>query len=162
MDFLLLIIGFLCMVVGILGSVLPILPGPIMSWIGLFLLYFTKTVPQNNWILGITFIATIAITILDYTIPAKGAKRFGGSRYGVWGTNIGLIIGLFFPPIGFIIGLFVGAFVGEICFNPNDQNRALKAAFGAFLGFLTSSFIKLALGVAYLILFVIVACQYFL
>lgn len=162
MDYLLLVIGFLCMVVGILGSVLPILPGPIMSWIGLFLLYFTKTVPHNNWILGFTLVATIVITILDYTIPAKGTKRFGGSRYGVWGTNIGLIIGLFFPPIGFIVGLFVGAFVGEICFNPKDKNRALKAAFGAFLGFLTSGFIKLVLGVAYLILFVIIACQYFL
>ncbi|MNS24645.1 hypothetical protein D3C72_564980 [compost metagenome] len=120
MDILLLILGFLCVVVGIFGSFLPVLPGPGISWIGLALLYFTDTVPANYWILGIALLITILISVLDYVIPAKGTKRFGGSSYGIWGTNIGLIVGILAPiPFGFIIGPFVGAFIGELIWIKN-------------------------------------------
>ena len=85
MDIALLILGFLLMLVGILGSFLPVLPGPPISWVGLLLLYLTKAVPDNWWVLGITFVIAIAITILDYVIPAMGTKRFGGSKAGMWG-----------------------------------------------------------------------------
>ena len=115
MDIVLLIIGFACMIAGILGSFLPVLPGPGLSLIGLVLLYFTNAVPMNYWMLGVCSVITIVISILDYVIPAKGTKRFGGSTYGIWGTNIGLVVGIFAPiPFGFIIGPFVGAFVGEL------------------------------------------------
>lgn len=159
MDVILVILGFICCVVGLFGSFLPVLPGPPISWLGLLLLYLTNYVEANYWVLGITFIITIAITVLDYTIPAKGTKQFGGTKYGVWGTNIGLIIGLFFPPIGFIIGLFVGAFVGELIYNSKDKKGALKAAFGAFLGFLVSSFMKFMICFCYLLLFLFVAIR---
>lgn len=150
MDSLLLVIGFACMIIGILGSFLPVLPGPSLSWIGLVLLYFTHSVPANYWILGITFLVTVIISILDYVIPAKGTKKFGGSSYGIWGTNIGLIIGIFAPvPFGFVIGPFVGAFIGELIYDFKDHKRALKAASGSFIGFLTSSFIKFVLSIAY-------------
>lgn len=157
MDIILIFLGLICCVVGLFGSFLPALPGPPISWLGLLLLYFTSFVQMNYWVLGITFLLTVAISILDYTIPAKGAKKFGGTKYGVWGTNIGLIIGLFFPPIGFIIGLFLGAFIGELIYNSKDKKGALKAAFGAFLGFLVSSFMKFMMCLSFLILFVWVA-----
>lgn len=157
MDIILVVLGLICCVVGMFGSILPALPGPPISWLGLLLLYFTSFVQMNYWVLGITFLLTVAISILDYTIPAKGAKKFGGTKYGVWGTNIGLIIGLFFPPIGFIIGLFLGAFIGELIYNSQDKKGALKAAFGAFLGFLVSSFMKFMMCLSFLILFVWVA-----
>lgn len=157
MDIILVILGLICSIVGLFGSFLPALPGPPISWLGLLLLYFTSFVQMNYWVLGITFLLTVAISILDYTIPAKGAKKFGGTKYGVWGTNIGLIIGLFFPPIGFIIGLFLGAFIGELIYNSKDKKGALKAAFGAFLGFLVSSFMKFMMCLSFLILFVWVA-----
>lgn len=154
MDILLLILGFACVVTGIFGSFLPVLPGPSISWVGIVLLYFTKAVPTNYWILGISLLITIALTVLDYVIPAKGTKKFGGSKYGIWGTNIGLIVGIFAPiPLGFIIGPFVGAFVGELIYDKQDHQRALKAATGSLLGFLASSFMNFVVCMMYLGLF---------
>lgn len=92
--------------------------------------------------MGLTLLATVVIVVLDYVIPAQGTKRFGGSKYGIWGTNLGLLIGLFIPPFGFIIGPFVGAFIGELLFDQNNINRAFKAATGSFIGFLASTFMK--------------------
>ena len=155
MDYLLLGLGLLCMVVGILGSFLPVLPGPPISWVGLLLLYLTTAVEMNYWILGGTLFFAIVVAILDYVIPAQGTKRFGGSSYGVWGTNIGLLVGILTPiPLGFIIGPFVGAFVGELIYNSKDGRRALKAAIGSFLGFLASTFMKFMICMIYLGLFV--------
>jgi uncharacterized protein YqgC (DUF456 family) len=107
MDVLLLIIGFICMLSGILGCFLPVLPGPGISWAGIALLYLTTAIPANYCILGITLVITIVISILDYVIPAKGTKRFGGSSYGIWGTNIGLIIGIQFLVCLLFLGLFI-------------------------------------------------------
>lgn len=162
MDVILVVLGLICSILGLLGSFLPALPGAPLSWIGLLLLYLTDYVENNYWVLGITLLLTIIVSILDYTIPAQGTKKFGGTKYGVWGTNIGLIIGLFFPPIGFIIGLFVGAFIGELIYNSQDKKGALKAAFGAFLGFLVSSFMKFMLCFSFLILFLIVSIKNYL
>jgi uncharacterized protein YqgC (DUF456 family) len=161
MDIALLLIGFCCMILGILGSFLPVLPGPGLSWLGILLLYLTNAVPMNYWILGITLLITIVISILDYTIPAQGTKRFGGSSYGIWGTNIGLVVGIFAPvPFGFLIGPFVGAFVGELIYNSTDHKRALKAATGSLIGFLASSFMKFVICTIFLGLFIAVAWHY--
>ncbi|MBF7092350.1 DUF456 domain-containing protein [Flavobacterium sp. ALJ2] len=160
MDSLLLLLGFICMIIGILGSFLPVLPGISLSWLGLLLLYLTKAVTMNYWVLGITLAITIIISILNYIIPAKGTKRFGGSSYGIWGTNIGLVLGIFVPiPFGFIIGPFVGAFIGELLYDYKDHNRALKAATGSFIGFLASSFINFMLCIIFFGLFLTVVWQ---
>jgi uncharacterized protein YqgC (DUF456 family) len=144
------------MIVGILGSFLPVLPGPAASWLGILLLYCTA-IPMNYWIVGITLIITIILSVLDYIIPAKGTKRFGGSKYGIWGTNIGLIVGLVAPiPFGFLIGPFIGALIGELAFNPKDHNRAFKAATGSLLGFLASTFIQFLVCALFLGLFITV------
>jgi len=161
MDLLLLIIGFTLMILGVFGSFLPVLPGPSLSWIGLILLYFTNAVPVNYWILLISFLITVIISILDYLIPAKGTKKFGGSSYGIWGTNIGLIVGILTPiPFGFIIGPFVGAFIGELLCDYKDHGRALKAATGSFIGFLASSFMKFVVCMMYLGLFLWIVWEY--
>ena len=161
MDLLLLIIGFALMILGVFGSFLPVLPGPSLSWIGLLLLYFTNAVPTNYWILGISFLITVVVSVLDYVIPAKGTRKFGGSSYGIWGTNIGLIVGIFAPiPFGFIIGPFVGAFVGELIYDYKDHNRAFKAAAGSFIGFLASSFMKFVLCMMHLGLFFWIVWKY--
>ena len=161
MDILLLIFGFSCIITGLFGSFLPVLPGPSVSWVGLALLYFTKAVPANYWILGIALLITVVISVLDYVIPAKGTKRFGGSSYGIWGTNIGLVIGILAPiPFGFLIGPFVGALIGELIYDFKDHNRALKAAAGSFVGFLASSFMKFVVCVMYLGLFLWIVWQY--
>ena len=161
MDILLLILGFACIITGLFGSFLPVLPGPSVSWVGLALLYFTKAVPANYWILGIALLITVVISVLDYIIPAKGTKRFGGSSYGIWGTNIGLVIGILAPiPFGFLIGPFLGALIGELIYDFKDHNRAFKAAAGSFVGFLASSFMKFVICVMYLGLFVWIVWQY--
>lgn len=160
MDSLLLLLGFICMIVGILGSFLPVLPGISLSWVGLLLLYMTKVVPMNYWVLGITLAVTVVISVLNYIIPAKGTKKFGGSTYGVWGTNIGLVVGIFAPiPFGFIIGPFAGAFIGELIYDRKDHNRALKAATGSFIGFLASSFINFMLCIIFFGLFLTIVWQ---
>lgn len=143
------------MLLGILGSLLPALPGPPISWVGLLLLYLCPGMERNYWILGITLVIAIVIAILDYIIPAKGTKRFGGSKYGIWGTNIGLIVGIFAPiPFGFIIGPFVGALIGELLYDKKDSTRATKAAIGSFIGFLAGTFIKFVVSIAYLGFFI--------
>lgn len=159
MDILLLIAGFVCMIVGIFGSFLPVLPGPTISWVGLLLLYLTTAVPNNYWILGITLVVILVLMVLDYVIPAKGTKKFGGSSYGIWGTNIGLIVGFFFPPFGFIIGAFVGAFIGELIYDKQDHKRALKAATGSFLGFLASAFMKFVVCIIFMGLYIFIVWQ---
>ena len=153
MDIILLIIGFILILGGIVGSVLPVLPGPITSWFGLLLLYITEAVPMSYSFLGTTFVLAILIFILDYFIPGMGAKKFGGSKYGVRGTTIGLIVGIiFFPPFGIIVGPFAGALIGELIYGTKTK-LAIKAAFGSLLGLLTSTFLKLLVACCYAVLF---------
>jgi uncharacterized protein len=153
LDFALLVIGFILIIIGIIGSVLPVLPGPTLSWVGLLLVFFHKDIPMNYMVIIVTGIIAIGINILDYIIPAKSVKKYGGSKYAIWGTNIGLLLGLFFPPLGFLIGPFIGAFVGQMYFNSQDQKTAFKVALGSFIGFITGTFMKLIVCFVYLGLF---------
>ena len=142
MEYILLILGICLLIVGIIGSILPALPGLPISWLRLLCIFFIPGIETNYWLLGITLVITIILSILDYFIPAKGTKMFGGTSYGIWGTNIGLVVGLFFPPLGFLICPFLGAFIGELIYNSQDKKRALNAAFGSFIGFLAGTFMK--------------------
>jgi hypothetical protein len=153
-DILLVIIGLILCLTGIIGSVLPVLPGPPLGWLGLLSLELTDAIPNNYWFLGITFVIAIGIFLLDYMLPAISTKKFGGSKAGAIGAVLGLIIGLISPiPFGFIIGPFVGAFIGEFVFNKTEGPQALKAAFGSFLGFIASTFMKLVVSFSFLIFF---------
>jgi len=155
MDIVLLIIGFVLCLIGIIGSFLPVLPGPFTSWIGLLLLCITKVVPQDWTFLGITLGIAVFVWILDYIVPVWGTKRFGGTKYGMIGSSLGLLIGvLFFPPFGIILGPFAGAFVGELVKNSSESSRALKAAFGSFLGFLAGTLIKFTVSVIFLVFYI--------
>ncbi len=160
MDLFLTILAAFFIILGVIGSFLPVLPGPLTSWIGLLIFHLTDVVPMNWTFLIITLVVAITIWILDYIIPAMGTKRFGGSRAGMIGTSLGLIIGLLSPiPGGIIIGPFVGALVGELL-NKSEFNKALKAAFGSFLGFLASTFIKFIVALIFLGLFIVKIVEY--
>lgn len=148
------------MVLGVMGSFLPVLPGPLTSWVGLLMLHFTTVVPMNKTFLIITFCVALTIWILDYIIPVMGTKRFGGSKAGIIGTSIGLIVGLVAPiPGGIIIGPFCGALIGELI-SENEFKKAVKAAFGSFLGFLASTFIKFIVAIIYFGFFIIKLFKY--
>jgi hypothetical protein len=154
MDIFLLLLGFCFMGLGLIGSFLPILPGPLTGWLGLLILHLTKAVPMDLTFLGITLGIALLIWVLDYFIPAMGTKKFGGSRLGVIGTTVGLIIGLISPiPLGFIFGAFIGALTGELIHDSKDTSRAVKAAFGSFLGFIFSTTIKFMISLVFLVLF---------
>lgn len=160
MEYFLLILGFILMLVGIIGSILPALPGPPISWVGILMLYLCEGISINYWILAVTLLIAVVIGILDYIIPAKGTKYFGGSKYGIWGTNIGLVVGIFAPiPFGFLIGPFVGALVGELIYNSQEKGRAFKAATGSFIGFLAGTFMKVLVSLLFLGLFLVLVWQ---
>ena len=159
-DILLVILAAFFMFLGIIGSFLPILPGPLTSWIGLLILHLTDAIPMNWTFLGITLFFAIAVWLLDYIIPALGTKKFGGSKAGMVGTTIGLFVGLLSPIAGgIIIGPFFGALIGELA-NKADSKTAVKAAFGSFLGFITSTFLKFVVAIIYLGLYISKVWEY--
>ena len=154
MDLFLITLAAFLMILGIIGSFLPVLPGPITSWFGLLVVYLMSKIELSTTTLFITLIIAIFIWILDYIIPALGTKKLGGTKAGMIGTSVGLIIGLLAPiPGGIIVGPFLGALIGELIYKA-DFRTALKAAFGSLLGFLTSTFIKLVVAVIYMGIFV--------
>lgn len=142
MDLFWFILGIVLMLVGLAGCILPFLPGPPLCFIGLWMQQLRTDVPYSADFLLLWAGITIAVTLLDYIIPMYGTRKFGGSKYGIWGCTLGLILGLFIPPWGIILGPFLGAFAGEFIANTNS-NQALKAAFGSFLGFLFGTLLKL-------------------
>ena len=155
MDILCLLIGLILMLVGIVGSILPVIPGTPISWLGLIVLYLAPSMEFDWTFIIITGIVGIGIYIMDYIIPAIGTKKFGGSKAGAWGTTIGLIIGILAPiPFGILIGPFVGALVGELAFNKTEGPQAFKAAIGSFFGFLASTFLKFFATLVFLGLFI--------
>lgn len=137
-------IGIICLVVGILGSIFPVLPGPPVAYASLILLHFTNKHPFSINFLVIMGLVVVIVAVLDYVVPVWGTKKFGGSKYGTWGSTIGILVGLFLGPFGIILGPFFGALAGELI-GKKEFNDALKAAFGSFIGFLTGVVMKLAL-----------------
>jgi uncharacterized protein len=142
-DYLLLILGILFMIVGIIGCLVPVLPGPPISFLGLIMLHLTRFGHFTNSTLITLGIIAVVVTILDYIVPIWGTRRFGGSKYGTRGATVGLIIGFFLGPLGIIIGPLLGAFVGEMIFK-DDIKYAVRAGFGSLLGFMTGIGLKLA------------------
>jgi uncharacterized protein YqgC (DUF456 family) len=141
MDIVLIVIGASLILVGFLGSFIPILPGTPVTYCGLLVLQLT-TQPFTTTFLVIWALIVATIMVLDNLIPAYGTKKLGGSAYGVWGSIIGMIIGIFFfPPFGMMIGPLLGAFVGELV-GGKSSNRAMKSALGSFAGLLVNTVMK--------------------
>ena len=131
------------MLIGIVGCLLPIIPGPPICYVGLLLLRLTDSAPFNTNFLILWAVLTVVAQGLDYIVPTYGTKKYGGTKAGVWGSIGGLIIGMiFFPPFGIILGPMIGAFVGELMTGRNRKD-ALRSAWGSFVGFLLGTLIKL-------------------
>lgn len=143
MDIILIIGWLLLIIIGLIGSLMPILPWPPISFIGILLLHWTGSIAFAPWLLWVLGWLTVLTIVLDYTIPQRGTKKFGGTKYGTWWSTLGLLAGLiFFPPLWLIIGPIIGAFVGEYLHN-NDKKHALRSAWGSFVGFVLWVGIKL-------------------
>ena len=144
MEMVLVMFAFILLVVGLLGAVLPILPGPPLSFLGLLLLQWSGRGGFSLAFLLIWAGITVVITIMDYILPSLMARQFGGSRKAAIGSFLGLIAGLFiFPPWGLIFGSFFGALIGELIHNSTNGAKAFKVALGAFLAFIVGSGAKL-------------------
>lgn len=141
METILVIIGVILIIGGFLGSFLPVLPGPPVSYVGLLLLQFTANPPFTLTFLVVWALIVGTVMILDNVVPAYGTKKFGGSPYGIWGSMIGLVIGVFFPPAGLVAGPLAGAFIGEFVAG-KKSNQAFRSAFGSFIGFLAGTLLK--------------------
>jgi uncharacterized protein YqgC (DUF456 family) len=142
MDIVLIIIGLLLLLTGIIGCVLPVVPGPPLSYLALLMLQLTSWGDFSARFLWISAGVAVFVTVLDFVVPVWGTKRFGGTRGGLWGASLGLVAGLFLGPVGIILGPFLGAFLGELI-GHSDSDRAMKAAFGSFIGLLTGVVLKL-------------------
>ncbi|MFZ5971687.1 MAG: DUF456 domain-containing protein [Bacteroidota bacterium] len=136
------IVASIVMLGGLAGCIVPLLPGPPLSYGALLLLQLRVDPPFTLKFLVTWGIIMAVVTLLDYFIPIWGTKKFGGSSYGVWGCGIGLLLGFFFGPVGIVVMPFLGALVGEWMANRNSD-QALRAAFGSFLGFLAGTLLKL-------------------
>lgn len=142
MEITLLILAGICMVVGIIGCIVPGLPGTPIAYAGLWVAQATDRVDLSWQMLLIWGIVTIVVTVLDYVVPAWGTKRYGGTRWGVWGSTIGVFAGLFFGPTGVIVCPLLGAILGELL-GGKEMQQALKAGWGSFIGLMCGTLLKL-------------------
>ncbi|MGD8538981.1 MAG: DUF456 domain-containing protein [Candidatus Aminicenantes bacterium] len=137
-------LGLICLIIGIIGCIIPGIAGPPFSFLALILLSIAKGwEPFSAKFLVIMAIITIVVTALDYIVPAAGAKKFGASKAGFWGAVLGLFGGLIlFPPFGIIVGAFLGAIIGELTAG-KEGRQALKAGWGVFMGVMFGMLLKL-------------------
>ncbi|MDR1803868.1 MAG: DUF456 domain-containing protein [Treponema sp.] len=162
MEIILIVVAFLFLLAGLVGSVVPAIPGPPLGYVGLLLLQWSGHGGFSIAFLVLWAAITIAVTVMDNFLPAWMTKRFGGSRMAVIGSVLGIIVGMFFVPIGLLIGPFLGALAGELINSHVKQRKeidstesaaadgntgnALKVAFGAFLAFIVGTGAKLIIG----------------
>lgn len=138
------IISSILMLLGLAGSILPILPGPPLSFIGLFLLALLKhfSPPLTPTLVIILAIVTILVIVMDYVIPLLGAKKYGASKWGVWGSVLGMAIGIFWSPFAMLLGAFIGAVVVEWLVG-KTKGEALRAGWGVVMGTLFATILRL-------------------
>ena len=142
MDIALLVIAFVFILIGFIGCIVPGLPGTPIAYAGLWIAQATDRVDLSWQFLLIWGIVVVIISVLDYLVPAWGTKHYGGTKWGVWGSTIGVFVGLFFGAISVILGPLVGAIIGELLAGKELQ-AALKAGWGSFVGILFGTILKL-------------------
>jgi len=142
MEILILLLVGILLVVGIIGSIIPVIPGPPISYAAVLLIHFFTPYQFDSYLLITLAGIVVFVTFLDYWLQIEGVKRFGGGKKATNGTIIGLLVGIFFsPPIGILLGPFLGAYIGAKMEDKSEE--ALKIAFGAIIGFLGGTFLKL-------------------
>ena len=153
LDIVLVILGFCLIVGGIVGCIVPAMPGPPLSFVALLLLQITRFGDFSVRFLVIAAGVTVIITVVDYALPVWGTRKWGGTRAGIIGAVIGLLVGLLFAPVGIIVGPFAGAVVGELLTGRN-ADTALRSGFGSFIGFLFGTVMKLTVCLAFTFYFI--------
>ena len=152
MEYLIFLLAVVCVIVGIVGDVVPGLPGVPISYAAMLWLHFFTGITYSNETLIIYGVLCAVITIVDYFVPIWGTKKFGGTKAGVRGSTIGLVVGVVVLPIlgivigpfgliGILAGPFVGAYIGEKM-SGVDDSLAWRSAIGSFVGFVAGTLLK--------------------
>ncbi len=144
MTIFLITLAVVCLLTGLAGCVIPVLPGPPISYLGILFLHFSEEFDYSLTTLLVLLALVIVVTILDYVIPMLGSKYLGAGKWGSAGSFIGTIIGLFFLPWGLIVGPFLGAFIGEKI-SGKGWHDAFVAGTGSLVGFIVGTLIKVLL-----------------
>lgn len=144
------LLSIVLLVVGILGTFLPVLPGLLLSLCGLLIYKFgtDATLPMAYvWIFSALTLLSI---VLNYVIPARTTRKYGGTRWGSIGSVVGTFAGMFFIPVpfGFLIGMFLGVFVGELLHDAKDKKKAWNSTKGALIGFIYGTGFNFIVGLA--------------
>ena len=155
-DVALMVLGAICLLVGFVGCVVPVLPGVACAYAALWTLYPTPHALTGERLLVGGIVAAVAI-VLDYVVPALGAKKFDCSKWGVFGCMAGTLVGIFFAPFGIILGPFLGAVAGELVAGKATA-AAVRGGIGALLGFLVSVVLKLVVCALFAYWFVQTCC----
>jgi hypothetical protein len=146
LTILLLIFGFAALLIGMAGCVLPVIPGPLVAFLSLVIMDLAKdwqAFPMT-FLLVMGIIALLLSLLLDYLVSLAGARKYGASRAGLWGSVIGMLIGvIFFPPLGIFLGALVGAVVAEVLVG-KKTGQAMRVGWGIFLGNMVGIVIKFA------------------
>ena len=143
LSILLTILAVILLIVGFLGTFVPVIPGAPLAWVGILLAYFSSYNDISLVCLIITGVVAVAVSVLDNFLPVLMTDKVGGSKAATVGSTIGLIAGFFLGPAGIIAGPFLGARVGEMIHSGGNFSTSIKAAWGAFLGFLLGTGIKM-------------------
>ncbi|MBN09517.1 MAG: hypothetical protein CMC79_04010 [Flavobacteriaceae bacterium] len=152
MDAFFLLVSLFFILLGIIGCFLPVIPGPLTSWIGFLFFFQINGIDKNYSLITITGIIALCVFLIDLIFPIIGAKKFGGTKTGIIGASLGLIFGLvIFGPLGLIIGVFLGAFIGEL--TQNRKRKALIAALGTIIGIITGVLLKFSLSIIFLLIY---------
>jgi uncharacterized protein len=145
MSILLYVLGAALLAGGVVGLVLPVLPGSVLLVAGVVALAFAGNFTVVGWgTVAFAGAMGLAITAVDWAASVLGAKAFGASKWAILGSAVGLVAGLFLGLPGIVLGPPLGALVFEYAKDPSFE-RALKAGFGAFVGFLAGSVVKVTL-----------------
>ena len=149
------IVAGVLLVVGFLGTFVPVLPGAPLAWAGLLAAYFSEYNEISLVCLIVTAVFAVVVSITDNIFPVAMTKKFGGSKYATTGATVGLVVGFFTGPWGIILGPFFGALVGEFINKEGRSEGVFKAAFGAFMGFLLGTGLKMITVLAFIWIYII-------
>ena len=148
MEVILIIAALILAISGLVGTIVPGIPGPPFGFLAVLILSFTKVVSYSYFFLIVLAVLAIIVTVLDYCVPAWGIKKLGGTEKGIRGSNIGVALGImtaliisFVGVLGILLGPFLGAYLGERSAGIPGK-KAWRAAFGSFMGFLAGTAVK--------------------
>lgn len=138
---------------GLVGTVVPALPGVPMIFAGLFLAAWSNDFESIGWgTLSILAVLTVFAILIDYLAAAFGARRLGASPRAFWGATLGAIVGMFFGLPGIILGPFIGAVAAELS-GGQGARQAGRSGYGVWVGLVIGTAVKLSIAFLMLGLF---------